>query len=58
MPRVYGREGDGGYEGHHRARDRDSSSAPFRLTWSYTDAEGRPGIEGEDCVYMTKRLVP
>jgi len=34
----------------------DAGSAPFRLTWSYTDAEGRPGIEGEDCPYMIKRL--
>jgi len=36
---------------------READIAPFRLTWSYTDAEGRPGTEGEDCVYMIKRLL-
>ncbi|HZQ35098.1 MAG TPA: GNAT family N-acetyltransferase, partial [Dehalococcoidia bacterium] len=36
---------------------READLAPFRLTWSYTDAEGRPGTEGEDCVYMVKRLL-
>jgi ribosomal protein S18 acetylase RimI-like enzyme len=36
----------------------ESGIAPFALTWSYTDAEGRPGIEGEDCIYMMRRLAP